>query len=334
MTPFLELSEQQKRQFLDAEAVFEALERAEAEARRHSGSMFWREQAGRKYLIRMSANSRQKSLGTHSQETQQLFERFTKRKTDVEQRVKQLRHEADTWRRMNKALRVGRTPDLLVDVLNVLARAGVAEHFLVVGTNALYAYETAAGVRFPNEAMATRDADFLFDTRQRAEFVEVMKEKRMSFLDLLRKADKSFERHETDSHTAVNSKGYQIDLIRRFPSDPEDANEHPVRMTEHEDDLWAVRASMGEKLLSSQRFSQVTAATNGTMARITTVHPVAFARIKRELAKDPKRDPLKAEKDAMQAEMVMKLVREHLPHLLKEGASDRRASRPRSEGGA
>lgn len=327
MDDFTELSEQQKRQFLDAESVFEALERAEAEAQQHRGSMFWREQDGRKYLIRMSASSRQKSLGAFSEETQGIFERFNQRKAAVEDRVKQLRAEMDTWRRMNKALRVGRTPDLLVDVLNVLARTGVAQHFLIVGTNALYAYETAAGMRFPNDVMATRDADFLFDTRNRAEFLEVMKERDTSFIALLRKADKTFERHATDNYTAVNGKGYEIDLIRRYPPDPEDASEHPIHMTEHEDDLWAVRASMGEKLLSSPKFSQVVVATNGAMARMTTVHPLAFARIKRALAKERQRDPLKAKKDAAQARMVTRLVQEHLPHLQDEATSGNLAGR-------
>ncbi|MEO5672291.1 MAG: nucleotidyltransferase domain-containing protein [Ramlibacter sp.] len=327
MEIFAELTEAQKRQFLDAESVFEALEHAEAEGRRHRGSMFWREQDGRKYLIRMSANSRQKSLGVFSAETRKTFERFNQRKSAVEERVKQLRSEMETWRRMNKALRVGRTPDLLVDVLNVLARADVAQHFLLVGTNALYAYETAAGVRFPSDVMATRDADFLFDTRSRAEFLEVMKERDASFIGLLRKADKTFQRHDTDNYTAVNSKGYEIDLIRRFPPDPEDAGEHPIHMTDHEDDLWAVRASMGEKLLSSQKFSQVVVGTNGGMARMTTVHPMAFARIKRALAKDRERDPLKARKDAMQARLVTRLIEAHLPHLQEKGAAGKPASR-------
>ncbi|MGH8847925.1 MAG: hypothetical protein ACREXQ_11910, partial [Polaromonas sp.] len=41
---FYELNEQQKRQLIDAEMLFSALEQAEAEAIRHRGSMFWREQ--------------------------------------------------------------------------------------------------------------------------------------------------------------------------------------------------------------------------------------------------------------------------------------------------
>lgn len=90
---------------------------------------------------------------------------------------------------MNKALRVGRTPDILIDVLNAMMRYGVAEHFLVVGTPALFAFETAAGVRLLSDVMATQDADLLFDTGKRAAFAEVTKDRKMSFLGILKKVD-------------------------------------------------------------------------------------------------------------------------------------------------
>jgi len=54
----LELSDTQKRQYIDAESTFTALEQAETEALAVRGSMFWREQQGRRYLIRMSERMR------------------------------------------------------------------------------------------------------------------------------------------------------------------------------------------------------------------------------------------------------------------------------------
>ncbi|MEO7390727.1 MAG: GSU2403 family nucleotidyltransferase fold protein, partial [Ramlibacter sp.] len=291
MFSFHELSEQQKRQLIDAEMLFAGLEKAEADAIRHRGSMFWRDQDGGRYLIALSAHSRQRSLGPASKENELKYERFTRRKVEVEARLKALREKVAEYRRMNKALRVGRTPDVLIDVLNAMMRYGVSEHFLVVGTQALFAYEIAAGVRFPSDVMATQDADFLFDTAKRAAFMEVMEDRKMSFLGILQKADKSFERDELDNHTARNASGYEIDLIRRFPPDPQDPSEHPLQLTPDEEDLWPVRASMGQKLLSVPRFDQVVVGVNGGMARMRTVHPSHFARIKRQLAKDRNRDP-------------------------------------------
>jgi hypothetical protein len=320
MTEFIELTEDQRRQYIDAERVFQALEAAEDEAWKHRGSMFWREVGGKRYLIKLEPDSSQKSMGPESAQLQKTFERFMGRKAVVEERVKSLRAQVDTMRRLNRALRVGRTPDVIVDVLNALRRARVQDHFLLVGTNALYAYETAAGVRFPHEVLATRDADFLFDTRRRAEFLELMQRRGLSFLELLRKADKTFERHPTEIHTAVNAKGYEVDVIRRFPPPEHAAAEHPMRMTEDEDDIWAMRASTGQRLLSVPRFAQVVVGTSGAMATMTTVHPLAFARIKRQLAKDPKRERLKASKDRAQADMVAALAKAYLPHLTSTGA--------------
>ena len=320
MTDFHELNEQQKRQLIDAEMLFSALEKAEAEAIRHRGSMFWREQDGGRYLIALSAHSRQRSLGPASPANEQKYERFMKRKGEVQARLKSLRERADEYRRMNKALRVGRVPDTLIEVLNAMMRYGVAEHFLVVGTHALFAYETAAGVRFPIDVMATQDADFLFDTGARADFLQVMDERKMSFLGILKKVDKTFERDEMDKHAARNAAGFEVELIRRYPPDTQDKSEHPLRMTEDEDDLWPVRASMGQKLLSVPRFSQVVIGVNGGMARMRTVHPLDFARIKRQLAKDLHRDPRKKAKDLAQASMVQELVKAYLPQLAETAA--------------
>ena len=231
--------------------------------------------------------------------------------------MKSLRAKADEVKRMNKALRIGRTPDILIDVLNAMMRFGVAEHFLVVGTHALFAFETTAGVRLPNDVMATQDADLLFDTGKRAAFIEVMKERQMSFLGILKKVDKTFERDELNNHTARNASGYEIDLIRRFPPDPEDTTEHPLQLTTEEGDLWPVRLSMRQKLLSVPRFDQVVVGINGGMARMRTVHPLDFACIKRQLSHDLRRDPLKKTKDMAQADMIQVLVQECLPHLTR-----------------
>jgi hypothetical protein len=313
--PFHELNEQQKRQLIDAEMLFAGLEQAEAEANRHRGSMFWREQDGGRYLIALSAHSRQRSLGPASPENELKFERFTQRKAEVESRLKLLRAKAEEMRRMNKALRVGRTPDTLVEVLNAMMRYGVSSHVLVVGTQALFAYETAAGVRLPVDVMATQDADLLFDTDNRTEFLEVMEDRKMSFLGVLQKVDKTFERDGLELNTARNASGFAVDLIRRHPPPEAEKGEHPLRLTRDEADLWPVRASMGQKLLSAARFDQVVVGVNGGMARMRTVHPLAFARIKRQLAKDAQRDPRKKQKDLAQAAMVQALVKQYLPNL-------------------
>lgn len=314
MGHFLNLTESQKRQYIDAEAVFCALEQAVADARGVRGSMFWREQAGRRYLIRESAAGAQKSLGPDTLENQQILARFVERKADADARVQSLKTALKEQQRLNRALRVGRVPNVVVDTLQALAQAGLQEHFLTVGTHALYAYETTAGVRVQSAATATRDIDLLFDTQKRLSFVTQLQRLDTSLMGVLRKADKTFKIRRDQLQTAVNATGFEVDIIRRTARD---GDPHPLRMSDDEADIWAVQFPSGQTLLSSSRFSQVVVATSGAMARMDTIHPSDFARIKHALAARADRDPLKKSKDELQAQVVEGLLAEYLPHLRK-----------------
>jgi len=312
-TFFLDQSESQKRQFIDAETVFLATAKAKKAAAEVRGSMLWRELRGKSTLIRTSASSAQKSLGPRSTETEAIYASFMARKQSAEERMKALKAQLATHQRLNRALRVGRVPNVVVGVINALESIGVHEHFLVVGTYALYAYETAAGVRISEEAMATRDVDMLFDTRKRIAFFTAMNKLDSSLIGVLRKVDPSFEVVEDQLCTARNQDGFEVDIIRRAAKD---ADPHPLRMSDDEDDFWAVQVSMGEKLQSARRMDQVVVGTSGEMALMRTVHPLDFARIKQGLSQQFGRDPNKRGKDALQSRIITELVNEHLPHLL------------------
>lgn len=310
---FLDLTESQKRQYIDAETVFLAFTQAKKAASEVRGSMFWRELRGKPTLIRTSSTGGQKSLGPQSEATQAMFDSFMARKATAEERVKALKMQLATQERLNRALRVGRVPNVVVGIINALESIGVEEHFMVVGTHVLYAYESASGVRIAQEAMATRDVDMLFDTRKRIAFFTAMKKMDSSLIGVLRKVDASFEVAQDQHYTARNKDGFEVDIIRRTAGD---VDPHPLRMSDEEDDFWAVQVSMGEKLQSARRMDQIVVCTSGEMALMRTVHPLDFARIKRTLSQQTGRDPNKRGKDALQADIVTELVQERLPHLL------------------
>lgn len=318
-TLVLDQSESQKRQFIDAETVFLAAVKAKKTAAEVRGSMLWRELRGKSTLIRTSTSSAQKSLGPRSTETEAIYASFMARKKSAEDRLKALKAQLATQQRLNRALRVGRVPNVVVGVLNALESMGVQEHFMVVGTHALYAYETAAGVRIAEDAMATRDVDMLFDTRKRISFFTAMKKLDSSLIGVLRKVDPSFEVAEDQLYTARNKDGFEVDIIRRTTKD---ADPHPLRMSDEEDDFWAMQVSMGEKLQSARRMDQVVVATSGEMALMRTVHPLDFARIKQALSQQVGRDPNKRGKDTLQARIVTELVDQYLPQFLPNSPPD------------
>lgn len=304
---FIALTEDQARQFIDAESAFRALEEARRNAAEVRGSMFWRAVKGQDYLIRATTGARQQSVGVRNAGTEEIHRRFTERKSALQAREKSLTGAVDRHRRLNLALRVGRAPNLLVKILGALQSRGVADHFMVVGTYALYAYEAAAGVRITPEALATQDVDLLFDTRNRIAFFSRLAADDVSLLQVLRKADKSFELREDQKQTAVNDKGFEVDIIRRMARD---GDPHPLRMSHDDNDFWAVQVPSGDKMLGAPRFSQVIVSTDGSMARLVTIAPRSFVRIKQQLSKSASRDPRKRDKDAQQARIVQALVKQ------------------------
>lgn len=307
---FIELSSRQLSQYVDACAVFDALDAAEQRASKFRGSMFVRTVGDRSYLIRRDTRGQQRSIGPITEENQFAAQKFTTEKAAIEERVKHLRAELDTHRKLNRSLRVGRAPSIMVRALQALKDAGVDRHFLVVGTHALFAYEQRAGVRFPGDALATQDVDLLLDTRKRAQFLAQLDKVDLSLVDLLRRADKTFELKQGDLCTLVNASGFEIDVIRRMATDKD---EHPMRATAHEDDIWPVQVATGDKLLGAAPYEQIVVASTGEMARMRTIAPSDYARVKRELGKRKDRDPLKARKDLLQADLVAKLVHDYLP---------------------
>ncbi len=302
-----------RRQFIDAQSVFTAWEAARKAAAEVRGGMYWKRQGKGDYLIRTSPKNAQTSLGPRSDETEAIYTKFIDRKAKTEARLKDLTAELTRHQRMNRALFIGRAPQVLVDILQALADAGLAEHFMVVGTHALYAYEAVAGVRFEAaDALATRDIDLLWDTRKRISFVTQMKLLGSSMLGVLQQADPTFELRPAQPYTAVNSKGFEVDIIRREAAEDDP---HPLRMTDDENDFWAVQAKRAGVLLSGAQFSSMIVSPSGHMARMDTIAPQAFVKFKRWMAAQPDRDPLKISRDHLQADLVEQLVTEYLPQL-------------------
>ena len=308
-----DIGEDARRQYIDAQATFTAWEDAVQMAAEVRGGMYWKRQGQGEYLIRTSPTNAQKSLGPRSAETEQIYARFMARKEAAEKRERALSTELVRHQRMNRALYVGRAPQILVDILAVLQRATLSEHFSVIGTHALYAYEAAAGVRIVNpEALATQDVDLLWDTRKRVRFVTQMKVQGSSMVGLLRKVDPTFEIRRDQLYTAVNAKGFEVDIIRREATD---GDPHPLQLTDDEEDFWAAQARRAGTLLSGPRFSAIVVSSSGHMARMNTIAPRAFSQFKRWMGAQPDRDRMKRDRDLLQADLVEELLEEYLPHL-------------------
>jgi hypothetical protein len=258
------------RQFIDSSTVFGEYCRARAAARQYQGGMYWKKQDSYCYLVKTMPDNRQRRIGPRSPDTEAVYKEFVTRKTETEARLASLAGSLRDSERLNKALKVGRVPTVVISVLQAIEEAGLAEYFTVVGTHALYAYESAAGVRIVQSALATQDVDLLWDARRKVQFMADMTRLGTSFLSILQKADPSFRRREDQLSTAINDKGFEIDFLRRVPQgdDP-----HPLRLTADEGDLWPVQARRANVLTDARRFEHIVVSATGRMALMRTIEP-------------------------------------------------------------
>lgn len=298
------------RQYSDARAAFAAYRQAVTDAKEVRGGMYWRQTKGRDYLIRTSTTNAQKSLGVRSVETEAIYTRFQQRKTLVEGRLRDLTEVLRQHKRLNRALFVGRAPQTLVDIVQTLTATGLAEFFTVIGTHALYAYEAAAGVRIDDSqgTLATKDVDLLWDTRKRVQFLTTLDRTEASMLGLLQRVDPSFKLRPDQPYTAVNAKGFEVDILRR---EAIEADPHPLKISHAEEDFWIVQARRAGDLLNARPFSAMVVSPAGDMAWMKTIAPQNFAEFKRWLAEQPDRDPLKRSRDLDQANVTELLIEEY-----------------------
>lgn len=312
----LETSATIARQYIDAVATFEALEDAQVEAVQVRGGMYWHAGSASspdtKYLVRTTPAGNETSLGPRTPDTAAIYERFTQRKRESAERMSGLKAALEQHQRLNRALRVGRIDPLVVALLSRLANTQLSPHFRVVGTHALYAYESTAGVRLDSDTLTTRDIDLLWDTRKRILFSTQLAKVDTSMLGVLKKVDATFRIRQSQKYTAVNKDGFQVDIIRRERAgdDP-----HPIKLSDEDDDFWVVQARRANVLLDSPGFSAVIVASNGTMARMNTVHPATFVAFKRWMANQSDREALKRRRDVLQADAVQELMDKYLPQM-------------------
>ena len=304
------------RQYIDAVSVFEALEEAQLDAAHVRGGMYWH--AGpptspeSKYLIRTTPAGAETSLGPRTPKTEAMFEKFTQRKRSSAERVSGLQTALEQHQRLNRALRVGRVDPLVIALLNRLRSTKLDEHFRVVGTHALYAYEAAAGVRLVSEALATRDIDVLWDTRKRIIFSTQLARVDSSMLGVLQKVDATFRMRRSQKYTAVNKDGFEVDIIRREQTG--DAP-HPIKLSDEDEDFWVAQARRANVLLDAPGFSAVIVASNGSMARMNTVHPATFVAFKRWMSTQTEREAMKRRRDFLQADVVQEMLDKYLPQV-------------------
>ncbi|WP_300067669.1 nucleotidyltransferase domain-containing protein [uncultured Ruegeria sp.] len=314
MSNINELSGEMIRDAIDARDRYELLREAEAELHHsYKGSMRFERRADKEYLVRTikGSSTQRKSLGVRSPETEQLLKQFQAGKARVQDRIAGLRQQIEDRASVLVARGLGRMPVLPARVIRQIDRAGLlGKHLTILGTNALYAYEAAAGVRIGSDMLATGDVDMLFDARRKLVVGGDVNTK--GLIGLLKQVDKTFYKAVGRSYTAANRDGYQVDLI-----EPQDhariMREGERGMSDVEGDLVATSTDSSKWLLNVPKFNAVSFDEKGLPVPLVTLDPRVYALQKLWIVENDKsRAPDKRQRDAEQADLVATLAVRHL----------------------
>ena len=305
MTP---LNEQQRLFLVETTQLYAPWVQARLQLANYKYSMKWLTVKGKDYLYRVSdAAGNAKSLGPRSPESEATYQAFIDGKARAKERFQSLDARIQTQARLNKAVNLGRLPMVVADILQAVEASKARDDFRIVGTHAIYAYESMAGAHLRMELLASGDVDFLYDPRKKLALVAKNLDG-YGLLGLLQKVDSSFEINADEPFRATNKNGFMVDLII-----PQRDMREAEQITFAEGDLQAVEVPNLQWLANAPAVESVIVATNGMPVRAKVPDPRAFAVHKAWLSEQIDREPVKKARDLAQSKMVYALVREYLP---------------------
>jgi hypothetical protein len=304
-----ELNDEQRREFVDMQQLFEGWRIADQEFRHsYKGRMRWKKISGKEYLYHVRGGI-EKSLGPLSPETEKIKFDYVEARTRLKRRTTTLKKKIESRAPINRALRLGQMPIIAARILRKLDEVGLLGTLLIViGTHALYAYGARAGVVFGGDLTATQDIDLMFDARRRISLAVAPEVNEAGILGLLRSVDPTFS-SRSGHFRAMNDDGYYVDLIR--PAAKDEVSKSIRGLTDN--DIVPVAIFGLEWLMNAPRFEAMVIAADGLPARVSCIDPRVYALYKYWLAtKAEAREPLKRQRDKAQAKEVARVARDYL----------------------
>lgn len=309
MNIFSRLDNKIIRDLVDQSQIWGAWIEAEDERRRSFlGSMNFELRSGKEYLYKRNRKVA-KSLGPRSPVTENILQSFNEGKTENKLRLESLSGAMNRQASILRALDAGRVPIEAAKILRSVRIAQKDAPLRVVGTNALFAYEVLAGVRFMREYTTTGDIDFLQDDRKNLRLAGE-DGSAVTLLGLAKKFDKTFIKRGPNDFRMINKDGYMIELIRPESRPPWRAT--PGSKPPSDDDVTAAPIEGLQWLVNCPSISVVTIDLRGFPVPIKAPDPRVWTAHKFWLADREDRSIEKRKRDLAQANLMFKLISEFL----------------------
>lgn len=252
------------------------------------GRMVWKSVKGRDYLYHVFGHAGTgTSRGPRSAETEVIYEQFRARKARTKEQLADTEPDLRRAAAMYVASGLPVVDSWAAKLFQHLDRAGLLGSLvMVVGTNAMPAYQLEAQARTGQRLHATRDTDLAW-TAPEARDEPVL-------WPVLREFDPSFTINTERPFQAIGRGSRELELLSA-PGVLHAAAAEPFQPMPLPEQEW---------LLLGQRLRHVVTGLDRTPAPLVVPDPRWFALHKRWLADKPGRDPLKAPKDRRQAQTI------------------------------
>jgi len=302
MIQTIELTSEQHKEIVNTYQLFTVYQERMEHANHFQGSMSWKTVNGRDYLYK-KIKGYAKCLGVRNEETECTYQSFVTGKIASRKAVTDIFEQMKVQARYAKAARINRMPIMPAKIIRKIQKNGLGDQISIIGTHAMYGYESMASKYITAGLMETADIDFLWDKRMPL-LLSINNIQEDGMLGILQSVDRSFERMKAP-YRAVNSKGFIVDLI----SDEHDIRgKFPVSIGHGKHDIQSASIGSLKWLINAPRVIATVIDAQGFPLNIRIPDPRCFAVHKAWLSRQSSRGTDKAHRDLQQAKVVASMI--------------------------
>lgn len=269
-------------------------------------SMFFAKKGAAEYLTIKQRDGRSTTAGARSAETEKRLADFESERAAVESALSETGKALAEIIAQAKVLKLPVVPAKAARILRELDIADVlGNDVMLVGTNAFYAYEIAAGCLFMSGIEETEDFDLTWCRGARVSLAGTSEKPIGSpVMRALKAVDSSFCINKSKPYQALDNHGYEVELLVA-PS---------LFGTLSRDEVFSPMAVFPEQewLLLGRPVRSVAISADNKPCPIFAPDPRYMALQKLWLAEKPERDPKKKPKDKKQGMRLLSVVAEKL----------------------
>lgn len=299
-----EIGSEERRIAINAIQAYEEFLALRRKSEALAGGMVWRKIAGREYLIRvLDGYGHVRSLGPRSLETEKRYSDFTQQKRSLKASLAETQEELERRAKFCIAAGVNRVPSLTARIIRRLDDLKLlGDHLMILGSNAIFAYEMKAGVFLKSGLMQTDDLDALLEENPPLQLAGSVS--RAGLLGILKRVDRTFDISPQQKFRAINSRMFMVDLIK-----PPARKRSKIGSGR---DLIASSIEGLQWLAEAPKTAQIAIGEDGFPLRLVVPDPRVFALHKIWLSLQPDRNPMKRTRDFRQGSAVGQIALQYL----------------------